>query len=64
MPKLFVTDFCLSGMCIKDAIVNALVMERVASDPKDQAMYRQRREELLNEFMRLNDEQEIHRTKK
>jgi len=60
MPTLFKTSPCLSGMCIKDQIVSAMVTARLASEEADQWQWHRRTEELLAEYMRLNDVQKTH----
>jgi hypothetical protein len=60
MPKLFATDFCRSGMCIKDQFIQKCAMAREVSDEKDQLRLHRESEELLAMYIRMADEQDTH----
>ncbi len=60
MPKLFSTDFCLSGQCVCRQHMEACLIARELADDKNHAFEKRRVEELLNEGARLLDEQDAH----
>jgi len=61
MPKLFSTDFCLSGQCVCRQFLEAMLIERELADEKNHATEKRRGIELLNEGGRLLAEQDQHR---